>query len=160
MRTIGQNIAFYRKEKGLTQEKLAEICGVTPQAVSKWENDLSCPDITLLKGLAQAFGISVEALLDDGQEPIVGLVTEDAAKGKLLKMRVIDEEDKVMINLPIALMEILLKNKELKNSIRITDKNLTDTVDFEKVMELASLGVIGKILEVQSGGALVEIWIE
>lgn len=160
MKTIGQNIAFYRKEKGITQEKLAEICEVTPQAVSKWENDLSCPDITLLKGLARAFGIIVDALLDDGQEPAVGFVTEDIAKGKLLKMRVIDEEDKVMINLPIALMEIILKNKELKNSIHITDKNLTETVDFEKVMELASLGVIGKILEVQSGSALVEIWIE
>ena len=35
MKTIGQNIAFYRKEKNVTQEKLAEICSVTPQAVSK-----------------------------------------------------------------------------------------------------------------------------
>ncbi|MBQ8342757.1 MAG: helix-turn-helix transcriptional regulator [Clostridia bacterium] len=160
MRTIGQNIAFYRKKKGITQEKLAEICEVTPQAVSKWENDLSCPDVMLLKQLARAFGISVDVLLEEDENSIVDFVTEEISKGKLLKMRVIDEEDKVMINLPIALMEIILKNKELKNSIHITDKNLTDTVDFEKVMELASMGVIGKILEVQSGGALVEIWIE
>ena len=45
MKTIGQNIAGYRKEKGITQETLAEICSVTPQAVSKWENDVSYPEI-------------------------------------------------------------------------------------------------------------------
>jgi len=60
MKTIGQNIAGYRKEKGITQETLAEICSVTPQAVSKWENDVSYPDITLLKPLARAFGVSVD----------------------------------------------------------------------------------------------------
>ena len=159
MRTIGQNITFYRKKKGITQEKLAEICEVTPQAVSKWENDLSCPDVMLLKRITSAFGISVDMLLEE-DENVVELSTEDATKGKLLKMRVVDEEDKVMINLPIALMEVLLQNKELKNNIRIADKDLMKTVDFEKVIELASLGVIGKILEVQSGSALVEIWIE
>lgn len=69
MKTIGQNIAGYRKEKGITQETLAEICSVTPQAVSKWENDVSYPDITLLKPLARVFGVSVDELLDDGSEP-------------------------------------------------------------------------------------------
>ena len=160
MRTIGQNITFYRKKKGFTQEKLAEICEVTPQAVSKWENDLSCPDVTLLKRLARAFAISVDVLLEENENAVVDFVTEESAKGKLLKLRVIDEEDKVMINLPIALMEILLKNKELKNGIHITDKDCFKTVDFEKVIELAALGVIGKILEVQSGSTLVEIWVE
>ena len=51
MITIGQNISINRKEKGMTQEQLAEICNVSPQAVSKWENDISYPDITLLKQL-------------------------------------------------------------------------------------------------------------
>lgn len=160
MRTIGQNITFYRKKTGITQEKLAEICEITPQAVSKWENDLSCPDVTLLKRIARAFGVSVDMLLEEDENAVVDFVTEETAKGKLLKMRVVDGEDRVMINLPIALMEIILKNKELKNSIHITDKDLMKSVDFEKVMELASLGIIGKILEVQSGSAFVEIWVE
>lgn len=43
MKTIGQNIAGYRKEKGITQETLAEICSVTPQAVSKWETTSPIP---------------------------------------------------------------------------------------------------------------------
>ena len=41
MKTIGQNIAACRKAKGITQEALAEICSVTPQAVSKWESGVS-----------------------------------------------------------------------------------------------------------------------
>ena len=54
MKTIGQNIARFRKEKGITQEQLSEICGVTPQAVSKWEKGLSEPDMeTLIKILKE-----------------------------------------------------------------------------------------------------------
>ena len=51
MNTLGQRIAYYRKRAGLTQEELAEKCSVTPQAVSKWENDISSPDISLLPTL-------------------------------------------------------------------------------------------------------------
>ncbi len=61
--TIGKRIAQNRKRLGLTQDALAEKLGVTAQAVSKWENDQSCPDITTLPRLAQIFGISTDALL-------------------------------------------------------------------------------------------------
>ena len=53
----------HRKKLGLTQDKLAELLGVTAQAVSKWENDQSCPDITMLPQLADIFSISIDALL-------------------------------------------------------------------------------------------------
>ena len=62
MKTIGQNIATLRKEKGITQEQLAEVCMVSPQAVSKWENALSCPDVTLLPELADIFSVSMDVL--------------------------------------------------------------------------------------------------
>ena len=45
---LGLKIAYYRKLNGLTQEELAEKVGVSTQAVSKWEQQLSCPDIMLL----------------------------------------------------------------------------------------------------------------
>ena len=61
--TIGKRIAENRKRLGLTQDALAEKLGVTAQAVSKWENDQSCPDITMLPKLAEIFGISTDALL-------------------------------------------------------------------------------------------------
>ncbi len=61
--TLGKRIVANRKRLGITQDRLAEQLGVTAQAVSKWENDLSCPDIAILPKLAEIFGISVDALL-------------------------------------------------------------------------------------------------
>ena len=61
--TLGKRIVANRKRLGITQDRLAEQLGVTAQAVSKWENDQSCPDITMLPKLAGIFGISIDALL-------------------------------------------------------------------------------------------------
>ncbi len=65
--TIGKRIMENRKRLGMTQDALAEQLGVTAQAVSKWENDQSCPDITMLPKLAEIFGVTTDVLL--GHEP-------------------------------------------------------------------------------------------
>lgn len=61
--TIGKRIRTLRKQHGMTQEQLAEQVGVSPQAVSKWENDNSCPDISILPILAEALNVTVDMLL-------------------------------------------------------------------------------------------------
>ena len=61
--TLGKRIMQNRKRLGLTQEQLAEKLEVSAQAVSKWENDQTCPDITMLPRLAEIFGITTDALL-------------------------------------------------------------------------------------------------
>ena len=61
---LGKRIKELRIENNLTQEELAEQLGVSFQAVSRWENDLTYPDITLLPILANMFGVSVDFLLD------------------------------------------------------------------------------------------------
>jgi len=66
--TMGKRIMQLRKEKGFTQEQLAEMMGVSAQAVSKWENDVSCPDISILPLLAEKLGVSTDELL--GVKPI------------------------------------------------------------------------------------------
>lgn len=66
--TLGKRIMQHRKNMGLTQDQLAEKLGVTAQAVSKWENDLSCPDINMLPRLAELFGTTTDALL--GRETV------------------------------------------------------------------------------------------
>ena len=68
--TIGKRIAACRKRMGLTQEALAEQLGVTAQAVSKWENDQSCPDITMLPKLAKVFGITTDEILGIEREKV------------------------------------------------------------------------------------------
>ena len=69
--TLGKRIVAHRKRLGLTQDQLAEKMGVTAQAVSKWENDQSCPDISALPQLADLFDITVDALLgrENTEEP-------------------------------------------------------------------------------------------
>lgn len=63
MKSIGETIASLRKQKGMTQNELAEKMNVTDKAVSKWERDLSCPDINTISKLADILDVSVEELL-------------------------------------------------------------------------------------------------
>ena len=60
---LSMNIGRYRREKGLTQEELAKILNVSFQAISKWENAQSLPDLTLLPTLSQVLGVSIDKLL-------------------------------------------------------------------------------------------------
>lgn len=63
MRNLSTRIKNSRKSKDITQEQLAEILGVSTQAVSRWECGITCPDIMLLPRLAEIFGITVDELL-------------------------------------------------------------------------------------------------
>ena len=60
---LGAHIADKRRERGLTQIQIADRMGVTPQAVSKWERGLACPDIAFLDDLADLLGVSIDTLL-------------------------------------------------------------------------------------------------
>ncbi|HIR73969.1 TPA: helix-turn-helix transcriptional regulator [Candidatus Ventrenecus avicola] len=63
-KSIEEMICSLRKEKGMTQNDLAEKMNVTDKAVSKWERNLSCPDINSIPKLAEILGTSVEDLLN------------------------------------------------------------------------------------------------
>ena len=81
--SLGKRIAELRKMKGLTQEQLGEKLGVSAQAVSKWENDLSYPDISLLPLIGQFFDVSVDELLGlKPLDPKVIIVDKDESAGK------------------------------------------------------------------------------
>ena len=67
-KTLGTMIAELRKQHGMTQLELAEKMGVTDKAVSKWERDLSCPDINSIPALAEILGVSVEDLMQVKKE--------------------------------------------------------------------------------------------
>lgn len=61
--TLGQNIQAARREKGLSQEALAEKIGVSRQALGKWEKDTSLPGLDNLQALSEALGVGVDTLL-------------------------------------------------------------------------------------------------
>ncbi len=74
--SLGNRIAYYRKLNAMTQEELSYKLNVSPQAVSKWEQQLSSPDIMLLPVIAEVFHISVDELFGRkiNTEPVFSLV--------------------------------------------------------------------------------------
>ncbi len=60
---FAHRIGSLRRAADLTQKDLARVCGVTSQAVSKWERGISCPDIQILDELAAALGVDLQELL-------------------------------------------------------------------------------------------------
>lgn len=162
--TIGQRIAKLRKAKGMSQEKLAEKMGVSSQAVSKWENDASCPDISLLPLLSKLLGVTVDELLT-GNSDQVQLLPESQRKPLeelTLRVRVNSAEgDKVRINLPMPLVKVAL---EMGVEIVPNYTEGMDAIrglDLGKIMELVERGAIGKLVEVESAdGDIVEVVVE
>ncbi len=59
---IGKVIRDLRRRDHITQKELADSIGVTEQAVSKWETDRACPDVSLMIPIARRFGISLDQL--------------------------------------------------------------------------------------------------
>ena len=70
MQSIGTTIRRLRKERNITQEELSEAIGVTPQAVSKWENDAGLPDISQLVPLANFFCVSMDILFSRNENTV------------------------------------------------------------------------------------------
>ena len=160
---IGRQIAENRRAKGLTQEQLAEAFGVSPQAVSKWENGASCPDILLLPKLADFFGITVDELLRGPRGEEVRLLPPEERKNAdemLIKIIVdSDEGDRVRIKLPLSLVRIGL---QIGLQIpQVGENPALKDLDFGKIFDLVEQGVIGRLVEVDTAkGEHVEIVVE
>ena len=73
---LGENIAYYRRLNAMTQEELAQKLSVSAKAVSKWEQKINSPDITLLPEIANIFNISIDELFGTkvNTEPVFNLV--------------------------------------------------------------------------------------
>ena len=163
--TIGKRIAALRREKDLKQDDLAQMLEVSPQAVSKWENDQTCPDISLLPKLAKILGVSVDELLSGKQElqPVVTLVPEDQRKDiKDMKLRIVvnsADGDKVRVNLPMALVQLAMEmGMEMP---QISGNDALKDIDWAQVMELVRHGAMGNLIEVESAdGDIVRIFVE
>ena len=167
--TIGNRIAKYRKMKGLTQEALAEQLGVSAQAVSKWENDLSCPDISLLPKLCEILGITTDELLTGKSEEVRLVPVEQRKPLEELTLRVrvnSAEGDKVRVNLPMTLVKVCMEiGMEMAPGMAgmtgIHGMDSLKNVDMAKIVELVEKGLVGKLVEVESAeGDIVEVVVE
>ena len=163
--TIGKRIAALRREKNLKQDDLAQMLEVSPQAVSKWENDQTCPDISLLPKLAKILGVSVDELLSGKQElqPVVTLVPEEQRKDiKDMMLRIVvdsSDGDKVRVNLPMALVQLAMEmGMEMP---QVSGNDALKGIYWTQVMELVRHGAMGNLVEVESAdGDIVRIFVE
>ena len=163
--TLGKRIAALRRQKEWTQDALAERLGVSPQAVSKWENDLTCPDIALLPQLAREFGVTVDELLTGRQEaePLVQVLPEPQRKDiSALMLRIVvesSEGDKVRVNLPMALVQAAI---EIGAGMpEISGSDAIKNIDWAQLLELVRQGAVGNLVEVESAdGDVVRIFVE
>ena len=163
--TLGKRIAALRREKGLKQDELAEKLGVSAQAVSKWENDQTCPDISLLPLLAKTLGVTVDELLSGKQEsaPAVQIVPANERKDikdMMLRIVVKCHNNNVRINIPLPLIKVGIDAG--LNMEQVTGGNeVLKNLDFDKILELAEQGVIGNLMEIDTeDGSTVQIFVE
>ena len=117
MKSIGETIASLRKQKGMTQNELAEKMNVTDKAVSKWERDLSCPDINTISKLADILDVSVEELL------------------KAKKKDVSNTKIKDLINL-------IFKAIALAMGIAVVVLNILNQIDIKSSIIMLGIGIV------------------
>jgi transcriptional regulator with XRE-family HTH domain len=161
MDIINKRIGELRKKKGVTQDELAEQMGVSPQAVSKWETGLNCPDILILPQLAAFFGVTVDALFHEENE--VQLVPKEERKDyskMIFRINILSGKgDRVRVNLPMPLIKIAL---EIGTSLpQVANQEALKKIDLNQIVALAEEGVIGRLVEIDSAdGDHVEIVVE
>jgi len=149
--TFGQRFLKLRKARNLTQEDIAKKLNISAQAVSKWENDISSPDISLLPEIASIFNITIDELL--GKETNK---TEVLPEGKrkdinsmMLYINILSVDgDKVKVNLPMSLI-IACVNSGI-NISNISSNNKLNEIDFSQIIALVEQGVVGKLVEIES----------
>ena len=163
MESFGNRIGRLRRQANMTQEALAEKLGISSQAVSKWENDLSCPDISLLAELSRILGTTADELLT-GNCNEVRVVPADQRKNLdelVLRIKINSVAgDKIRVNLPVGLIRAL-SSSGLVVTGSLGNSDALKDIDWEKILQLVENGTVGKIVEVESkDGDTVEIVVE
>lgn len=150
--TFGQRFSRLRKNKGLTQEDVATKINITAQAVSKWENDISLPDILILPELSDLLGVSLDELLGKEVSKPMEIVPEEKRKdiNKLILKIIVDsdEGDKVRVNLPLALVKLCIETG--MQMPEFGGKISLENIDLNQILLLAEKGVIGELVSVDS----------
>ena len=126
-KSLGHMIAELRRQQGMTQLELAEKMGVTDKAVSKWERDLSCPDINSLPNLAEILGVTVDDL-----------------------MQIKKEADKPVSKVA-EILEIAPKAVAMAMGIAVTVLTILNELDTKSAMVMLGIGLACAGLSLMSG---------
>lgn len=153
MNNFGDKIFELRREKGLTQDALAEMLGVTAQAVSKWERGESMPETAMLPKLAEIFDVTIDSLFGTEKKPLAEYLPEKERDFDKMVMRVLvdsNDGDHVKVNLPMTLVKAMLQIGVSSNMVSFGNADLSG-IDFEAIIKMVESGVVGRLVEVESG---------
>ena len=128
-KTLGTMISSLRKDKGMTQLELAEIMGVTDKAVSKWERDLSCPDINSIPKLAEILEISVDDLMQGKTE-----TKEQDTKEK---------KENISRNKVDEIVDTVLKGIGIAMGIAVTVLSVLGELEINAAFTMLGIGLAG-----------------
>ena len=163
--TLGKRIAALRHKNQLTQDELAEKLGISSQAVSKWENDQSCPDISLLPLLAKTLGISTDELLTGKKEEDnrVRMLPENERKNiddMLLRIVINDKNgDVVRVNLPLSVIKVVIDSG--LNISRLSGNEALKNVDLNMIFNMVQQGAVGNIVDIEDkNGDTIQLFVE
>ena len=148
---IGNRIRELRKASGMTQEQLAELIGISFQAVSKWENNIALPDISLVPTLARIFGVTTDELfaynLAEMREEIERYVNEaaklresDPAEGRRILeegLRKYPDNDILLNNLLYVLDYTRNPDETIRTASRLIDKTTESDIRYDALRFLA-----------------------
>lgn len=151
--TIGSRIAQARKALGYTQEEFSQMLDVTAQAVSKWENDVSCPDIQHLPKIADILGMTTDELLTgkktqakEETQKTEQTINIDTSNLKININVLKPGQNPVNVSLPLSMVK---KFAKIGNGISgIMGNGAIDSVKFDEILELVENGATGEILNV------------
>ena len=126
-KSIGEMITTLRKKQGMTQNDLAEKMNVTDKAVSKWERNLSCPDVNSISKLAEILGTTVEELLNAQTQK------EDNNADEIINI--------ILIGIGLAMgisiiVTSILKQLEIYNGFIMIGIGLTSLAIFETIVKV------------------------
>ena len=163
METFGERFQRFRKAKGLTQEDLATKLNISAQAISKWENDLTSPDISILVELSDLLGVTLDELLGKEKEKAIEYnpdIQKNDIDNMVLKIVVNSADgDKVRVNLPMPIVKIFVNSGVAFP--QINNNEALKGIDFKQIFELVEQGVIGEVVNVESAdGDQVHILVE
>jgi transcriptional regulator with XRE-family HTH domain len=159
--SFGKRLAGLRKSRKWTQEDVAAKLNLSAQAVSKWENDSSMPDLEMLVALAEIYQTTTDELLGKVPASVVTVSPENKRDLNKLVFRInirSTDGDKVKVNLPFPLVMIAL---ETGFTPKVDGRDVLKDIDFKKIIEMVEQGIIGIIVEIESKeGDIVEIVVE
>lgn len=162
-KTIGKKLYDLRKQSGFTQDYVAEKLGVSAQAVSKWENDIACPDIMTLPNIAELYGITIDELFknDDVQSNAKYEKTEAINENELVLRVYVDSVhgDTVKVTLPYPVVkELAVVGKNISSIISGIDLS---GVDFDTIFAMVENGMLGEFVNIESqNGDIIRVVVE